>query len=84
MLTCSVQNTGEYLADVKVSITDKAGTVVLDTVTDGPILLARLSPGQYRVSADSNGAIVKKTVQIGASHPVKLNLYWPAQLGNEQ
>src|SRR3990170_4004435 len=39
MLTCSVLNTGEYLADVKVSITDKAGTVVLETVTDGPILL---------------------------------------------
>ena len=84
MLTCSVQDTGAYLADVKVTITDKAGTVVLETVTDGPILLARLSPGQYRVSADSNGAVVEKTVQIGASHPVKLNLNWPAQPGNAQ
>lgn len=84
MLTCSVQNTGEYLADVKVSITDKAGTVVLDTVTEGPILLAKLSPGQYRISADSNGTVLKKTVQIGAGHPVKLNLYWPAQPSNEQ
>ncbi len=84
MLTCSVQDTGAYLADVKVSITDKAGTVVLETVTDGPILLVRLSPGQYRVSADSNGAVVEKTVQIGASQPVKLNLHWPAQPGNEK
>ena len=84
MLTCSVQGTGAYLADVKVTITDKAGTVVLETVTDGPILLARLSPGQYRVSADSNGAVVEKTVQIGASQPVKLNLHWPAQQGNDQ
>jgi len=84
MLTCSVQDTGAYLADVKVSITDKAGTVVLETVTDGPILLARLSPGQYRVSADSNGAVVEKTVQIGASQPVKVNLHLPAQLVNEK
>ncbi len=84
MLTCSVQNSGEYLADVKVSITDKAGNVVLETVTEGPILLARLSPGQYHVSADSNGTVLKKTVQIGTGHPVKLNLYWPAQPGNEQ
>ena len=85
MLTCSVQNTGEYLADIKVKITDKAGNVVLDVVTDGPILLARLSPGQYSVSADNNGVEVKKTVQIGANHPARLNLYWPAQQpGNVQ
>ncbi len=84
MLTCSVQKSGEYLADVKVTITNKAGTTVLDTVTEGPILLARLSPGQYRIRADSNGAVLKKTIQIGVGHPVKLNLYWPAQPGNDQ
>ncbi len=84
VLTCSVQNTGQYLADVKVSIIDMAGTVVLETVTDGPILLARLSPGQYHISADSNGTVIRKTVRIGAGHPVRLNLRWPAQPGNEQ
>ena len=79
MLTCSVQGTGEYLADVKVSITNKSGTKLLDAVTDGPILLVRLLPGQYHVSAVSNGITVNKTVQIGANVPVKLDLSWPAQ-----
>ncbi len=84
MLTCSVRNTGEYLADVKVRITDETGTVVLETVTDGPILLVRLAPGQYRIVADSNGTVVNKPVRIDAGHPVKLNLHWPAQPGNEK
>lgn len=84
MLTCSEQNTGKYLADIKVTITDKAGIVALDTVIDGPILLARLSPGQYRISADSNGIVLNKTVQVGADHPAKVNLNWPAQAGGEQ
>lgn len=84
MLTCSVQNTGEYLADVKVSITDKSGAVVLDTVTEGPILLVKLSPGQYHLSADSAGTVVNKTVQIGSGHTVKLNLSWPSQPSSQQ
>ena len=77
MLTCATRNTGEYLADVKVGITNTSGTAVLDTVTEGPILLVRLSPGQYRISADSNGNKVNRTVNVSANHPVKLNLYWP-------
>ncbi len=83
MLTCA-QNTGDYLANVKVSITDKSGKTVLDTVTDGPILLVKLSPGQYRIGADSNGVTVNKTVQISAGHTAKLNFHWSAQKGNEQ
>lgn len=84
MLTCAIKNTGEYLADVKVNITDKSGASVLDTVTDGPILLARLAPGQYRLSADSDGDTVEKTVNITANHTFKLNLYWPEQQAKEQ
>jgi hypothetical protein len=78
MLTCATRPTGEYLADVKVNITDKSGSPVLETVTDGPILLVKLAPGQYRISAESNGGSVNKTVNISAKHPVKVNLYWPA------
>ena len=77
MLICAIQDTGKYLADIKLSITDSSGTAVLDTVIDGPILLAQLPPGQYRINADSDGKTVNRTVQIRANHPVKLNLYWP-------
>lgn len=80
MLTCATKQTGQYLSQVKVSITDKSGAPVLETVTEGPILLARLAPGQYRISAESNGVTVNETVQIGSERPQQVNLYWPAEV----
>jgi len=84
MVTCATQNSGDYLADIKVNITDKSGTPVLETVTDGPILLVRLAPGQYSLSAESNGDTVNKKFSITANHTVKLDLYWPEQQGKQQ
>lgn len=79
MLTCATKQTGQYLSQVKVSITDKSGAPVLETVTEGPILLAQLAPGQYRISAESNGVTMNETVQIGSERPRQVNLYWPAE-----
>lgn len=78
MLTCSVQPTGKYLSNVKVNIADKSGSPVLETVTNGPMLLVQLAPGQYRISAESDGVIVNRTVDIGSAHPTRVNLSWPA------
>lgn len=78
MLTCSIQPTGQYLSDVKVSITDKSGSPVLETVTDGPMLLVQLAPGQYRISAENDGVTMNRTVDIGSERPTRVNLSWPA------
>jgi len=78
MITCSVQPTGKYLADVKVNITDKSGSPVLETVIDGPMLLVQLAPGQYRISAENDGVTMNRTVNIGSEHPTRVNLSWPA------
>jgi hypothetical protein len=43
------RGTGEYLSDVRVIIADGRDDPVLDTVTDGPWLFARLPPGQYTI-----------------------------------
>lgn len=77
MITCSVQPTGKYLADVKVNITDKSGSLVLETVIDGPMLLVQLAPGQYRISAKNDGVTMNRTVNIGSEHPTRVNLSWP-------
>jgi hypothetical protein len=47
------RDTGQYVADVKVSILDGNAAPVVDTVTDGPWLLARLQPGRYTVRTAS-------------------------------
>ena len=53
------QKDGAYLADVRVSVDDARGATLLDAKSSGPLLLARLPPGTYRVSAslDGNGKV---------------------------
>lgn len=45
---------GEYLADVNVVIHDKHGQVVLDSHAVGPVLLVKLAPGAYNISAGND------------------------------
>lgn len=67
---------GEYLSDVKVSIVDKAGKTVLEAVSDGPILLARLPAGAYQVSADYDGKVLVKTVRIEGKGVTRAGFVW--------
>ena len=43
------RDTGNYVTGVKVSVVDNKENAVVDTVADGPWLLAQLPPGQYTV-----------------------------------
>ena len=54
----------EFLADVKVRITDRARNVVLDAVASGPFLLAKLPAGTYQIEADHVGVVKRQTVDI--------------------
>ena len=55
-----------YLADVKVKIEDRAGKVVLDTVSDGTIMLVKVPAGKYAVAAMMDGKTLHRTVQVQA------------------
>jgi hypothetical protein len=75
---------GEYLSDVKVSIKDKSGNTVLQTVADGPMLLAKLPPGTYRISAEHDGKTLSKTVEIKAMGVTRAAFVWePAAPDND-
>ena len=43
------RDTGNYVTGVKVSVVDTKENAVVDTVSDGPWLLAQVPPGQYKV-----------------------------------
>jgi hypothetical protein len=43
------RDTGYYVTGVKVSVVDDRGNAVIDTVSDGPWLLAQVPPGRYTV-----------------------------------
>jgi hypothetical protein len=79
------ERTGAFLADVDLHITDAAGQTVLDTVSEGPMFLAKVPPGRYRVAAEANGQV--RTATVDASRGAKrTTLLWPAtsdRQGNE-
>lgn len=79
------EQTGAFLADVDLHITDAAGNAVLDTVSEGPMFLAKVPPGRYRVTAETNGQV--RTATVDASRGAKrTTLLWPAtsdRQGNE-
>jgi hypothetical protein len=58
---------GMYVSRVTVKITDKAGTEVVNTMTQGPVLLADLEPGRYTVEASAEGTTKTFHVTVGAT-----------------
>lgn len=52
---------GHYLADARVRITDERGRTVIDTQTEGPLMLVDLPAGRYTVEA-RHGDQVEGTV----------------------
>ena len=73
----SADKDNEYLADIRVTIKDKAGKEVLNTVSDGPIMLVKLPAGEYKVAADAKGKALHRTVRIFAKGERQLNFHWP-------
>jgi hypothetical protein len=67
---------GHYLADVKVTILDARGARVLDTVSDGPWLLATLAPGKYEITASYAGASVRQATTIPATGRREVIFRW--------
>src|SRR4051812_19115235 len=55
---------GESLSGVRVVITDPRGSPLLDAYSEGPLLLAKLPPGTYRVNADFEGQPKDRTVTV--------------------
>ncbi len=66
----------EFLADVKVQIKDKDGKVVLDAISQGPFLLAKIPAGRYSISADSEGVVKRQSVQIAGTKSQRVVFVW--------
>ncbi len=67
---------GDFLADCKVTI-QRGEQTVLEAVMDGPILMARLPPGSYRVRTEFEGRAQERPVNIAPKSLMNnLYLYW--------
>lgn len=60
------RDTGNYVTGVKVAVIDSKENALVDTVSDGPWLLAQLPPGQYKVRT-SDGQ--EQAITAGAGAP---------------
>jgi hypothetical protein len=59
---------GAYLANVGVHITDSNGHEILDTKTEGPVLLVKIPRGSYTVTAAAeNGATITQRITVGSN-----------------
>jgi hypothetical protein len=67
----------EYISGAEVSIRDSRGASVLDTLTDGPFLLARLPAGSYTVEVDWNGIHKTKNIDVGPERREHVMLEFP-------
>jgi len=65
-----VGQSGRYLSHVRITITDQSNQGVLMTTSEGPVLLANLPNGLYKIKAQKNGQTVEQTFVIRKS---KLN-----------
>jgi len=68
-LTFARPGSGEYLADVRVTIENADNAKVLDITSPGPLLFAKLPPGAYRIAAEFEGQRQVKKVTIQDGHP---------------
>lgn len=66
-----------FVAEVKVTIKDKAGKALLDGASGGPIVLVKLPAGTYTVHAVQGGVALNRTVQVTAHGDKQLALHWP-------
>lgn len=68
--TFVMEPNGEYLSEVNVKIATTGDEDMLNTRTDGPVLLAQLPPGHYVITAMSKGShqTLTKHVKIDANH----------------
>jgi hypothetical protein len=66
-----------YISDVQISIKDVSGTTVLETITDGPYLLAKLPQGKYSLDATYDGETLHRDFTLQQRHK-KITLLWPA------
>lgn len=61
------ENSGAYLADLPVRVKDGKGNIVLDTVSEGPVLLMQLPKGNYTAMVSGNGVEREQRISAGSS-----------------
>ena len=66
----------EYLSNVQVRIKDAHDKMVLNVTADGPFLLAKMPAGKYTISAERNGKVEHRQIEISATDHRRVVFEW--------
>lgn len=78
-LVFAEQGSGAYLADVKLLIMNMNGQKILEAVSDGPWFFVKLTPGRYKITAESGGKSQAQQAKVGGGRQTQLHFYWPIE-----
>jgi hypothetical protein len=67
---------GAELDNVKVTIKNSAGEQVVDTNSNGALLLAKLPDGNYSLEATWHGKTLKREITLSSLEQSKVVLIW--------
>ncbi len=68
-----------YISNVQIAIRDASGSTVLETMSKGPYLLAKLPPGKYSLDATYEGSTLHRDLYLQEKEDhKKITLLWPA------
>jgi hypothetical protein len=76
-LICARED-GAFVSDVQITVKDKAGAIILQATSDGPLFYAKLPPGNYLVEAIYESVARQSEVAVAATGQGVVDLRWSA------
>lgn len=77
--TFAIKKTGEYLANVGVTIQNAKGEKIFDAGSLGPLFFAKVPPGQYKFTANSGGKAQVQSIVLKKNGVKDLYFYWDSE-----
>ena len=66
-----------WVADVTVKILDQKKKVVFEALSDGPIMLLKMTAGKYDAEYSFEGKVLKRTLVVEEGKFQKQSIVWP-------
>ena len=78
LMTFAIKS-GEYQADVDVTLVDHGGKALATFKAVGPLFYVKVVPGQYRIQATARGKQLSQSAAVTAGATRDVRFYWDAQ-----
>ncbi|MEY4557835.1 MAG: hypothetical protein RLY42_1011, partial [Pseudomonadota bacterium] len=66
-----------WVADVKVKILDQKKKVIFEALSDGPIMLLKMTAGKYDAEYTFEGKVLKRSLVVEEGKFQKQSVVWP-------